>query len=92
LTSCCWSSQCDFGWLGAGALLTAGLAGITRALAAGAGALEIADRPLALAARSRRCFSSHSGQMRCFVFDDLKLLPHWLHRIFILLIACTPYS
>jgi hypothetical protein len=71
-------------------LLTAGLAGIIRVLMAGAGALGVADRPLALAARSRRCFSSHSGQMSCFVLDDLKLLPHWLHRILILLIAYTP--
>ncbi len=52
--------------------------------------LEKEGEPFDLAIRSRRNLSSQSGQMSCFAFEDLKLFPHWLQRILILLIASAP--
>jgi hypothetical protein len=56
-------------------VVLAGLAGGI-CLGAGVGALVAGCMPLAFAARARRAFSSHSGQMSCFGLVDLKLLPH----------------
>ena len=47
--------------------------------------------PLAFASRSRLAFSSHSGQINWRAEDDLKLFPHWLQRILILLIPVSSF-